>query len=86
MNHGDVVISQIAEQLDVLCSSFDTKVLAAAMMLRSAQMLRACHSAGVWKVEDVRAVVESATKNIYTPLPENRAPKVVTLDGNRTIQ
>lgn len=86
MNHSDVVISQITEQLDVLCSSFDTKVLAAAMMLRSAQMLRACHSAGVWKVEDVRAVVESATKNIYTPLPENRAPKVVTLDGNRTIQ
>jgi hypothetical protein len=86
MNHSDIVITQITEQLDVLCSSFDTKVLAAAMMLRSAQMLRACHSAGVWKVEDVRAVVESATKNIYTPLPENRAPKVVTLDGNRTIQ
>jgi hypothetical protein len=86
MNHSDIVITQITEQLDVLCSSFDTKVLAAAMMLRSAQMLRACHSAGVWKVEDVRAVVESATKNIYTPLPENRAPKVVTLDGNSTIQ
>jgi len=86
MNHNDFVINEINKELDLLFSTFDTKTLATAMMLRSAQMLRACHSAGVWKVEDVRAVVEGATEDIYEPLPKDQVPKVATTGGNGTIQ
>lgn len=85
MNHQDFVIGEIAKELDLLFSTFDTKVLAAAMLLRSTQALRAVHSAGMWRVEDVKAVIDGATKDVLTPLPKDQVPKVATLGGG-TLQ
>jgi hypothetical protein len=86
LNHQEFVYAEIAKELDILFSTFDTKTLATAMMIRSAYALRACHSAGLWKVEDVRAVVEGATADIYEPLPVDQVPKIATTGGNGTVQ
>jgi hypothetical protein len=85
MNHNDFIANEISKELDRLFGTFDTKYLATAMLIRSAQALRACHSAGVWCVEDVRAVVESATEHVYTPLPKDQVPRVASPGGN-TLQ
>jgi hypothetical protein len=85
MTHQDFIIDEIAKELDRLFATFDTKVLATAMLLRSATALRAVHSAGMWRVEDVRAVVEGVTKDIYEPLPKDQLPKVAALGGG-TLQ
>jgi hypothetical protein len=86
IDHRDFVLNEIAKELDLLFSTFDTKILATAMMLRSAHALRAVHSAGMWKVDDVRAVIEGATKDVYEPLPKDQVPKVATLGGSGTLQ
>lgn len=83
--HSDFMIGEINKELDLLFSTFDTKTLATAMMLRSAQALRAVHSAGLWRVEDVQAVVDSATKDILKPLPADQIPKIATT-GNSSLQ
>lgn len=85
MNHEDFIINEIHTELNRLFLTFDTKVLAAAMMIRAGQALRACHSAGVWTVDDVRVVVEEATADVYTPLTEDKVPRIVTT-GNDTVQ
>jgi hypothetical protein len=76
MDHRDFVLGEITKELDLLFSTFDTKILATAMMLRSA---------GMWRVEDVKAVVDGATKDILTPLPKDQVPKVAALGGG-TLQ
>ena len=78
MNRQDFIANEIHSELDRLFSTFDTKFLATAMMIRASAALRACHSAGVWTVADVRAVVEGATENVYTPLPPDQVPRIAS--------
>lgn len=86
MDHRDFIVNEINKELDLLFSTFDTKTLATVMMIRSAAALRAIHNAGLWKVDDVRAVVEGATADIYKPLPKDQIPKIATSGGNGTVQ
>lgn len=85
MNRTDFIANEIHSELDRLFSTFDTKFLATAMMIRASAALRACHSAGVWKVEDVKAVVEGALEHVYEPLPKDQVPRVAT-PGGSTLQ
>jgi hypothetical protein len=86
MKHDEFIIKEIHKELDLLFSTFDTKVLSAAMMLRSAHALRAVHSAGLWHIEDVKAVVDDSLKDIYVRLPEAKIPRVCVMGGKNTLQ
>jgi hypothetical protein len=86
MDHHDFIINEISKELDILFSTFDTRMLATAMMVRSAQALRATHASGMWRVEDVRAVIEGALENVYEPLPKEQMPKVVPTGRSGTLQ
>jgi len=77
----DDIISAISIELDRLYATFDTRVLAAAMLVKSTVVLRACHSAGAMKVEDVQAMIKEVTSDIYLPLPRSQVPPVITTDG-----
>lgn len=72
----DSMVDQIQEDLTQLFMKYDTKLLATAMLMRSATALRTVHSAGIWKVSDVQAVVEAALEDIYTPIPAENLPPV----------
>jgi hypothetical protein len=75
-SHQDFIFDEIARELTTLFTTFDTRTLASAMLIRSAKALRALHSTGMWKKEDVRVVVEAALKDIYEPLPKDQLPPV----------
>ena len=77
--HKDFIVEEIYNELNVLCSTFDTRMLATAMLLKSTQMLRALHSTGMWRTEDIKAVVEGALENIYEQLPKDQVPRVATI-------
>lgn len=79
------ILRQCEDELRSLFMRYDTKTLASLMFIRSASALRSLHTAGIWKVEDVQAVVQFALQNIYTP--QENMPEVRPLnDGNQTLQ
>jgi uncharacterized membrane protein (DUF2068 family) len=80
--HEDFIIREITKELNILFSTFDTKVLATAMMIQSARALRSLHTAGVWTVKDVKDVLAVATENILLPFPPDQIPEVRTINNS----
>lgn len=75
--------SSVQDEIDTLIQSmvmtYDTKLLGVLLLTRGAELLRAVHSAQLWRVEDVRAVVDAVTKDIYEPLDAKDIPRVETI-------
>lgn len=76
MSHQKTVLHQIADDLDAMIMKYDARLLGSAMLLRAAQVLRGAHSTGLWKLGDVRAVVEGALEDVFKPLPFAEQPAV----------
>ena len=81
--HQDFIFDEISRELTTLFMTYDTRTLATAMMVRSAKALRALHSTGMWKKEDVRAVVDAALQDIYEPIPKDQLPPVTSIGGTK---
>jgi hypothetical protein len=84
MSHQENVITQIHEELGRLAMTYDSRTLAAAMMVQAASMLRGLRAAGMWKDADVQAVVEGAVEIALGEVGE--APKVVMIDEAGPIE
>jgi hypothetical protein len=78
------LVDEMNDQLDQLFSTYDTRLLSSLMLVRAGAALRALHSVGAWKVEDVKVIVDDVLSTIYTPLPKSDHPAIATTGGDRS--
>jgi hypothetical protein len=77
--HFNTVTREITEKVHEMAGEYDSKVLAIVLLSQAGQILQMLNSLGVMDASDTRATIAEALKDVYTPLPADKLPKVQTI-------
>ena len=77
--HHTNVSNEINKRIDEMLMTYDTKLLATTLVFRGVQALRALIAANMWRKEDVKAVIDGATADVFLPFPKNKIPQISTI-------
>lgn len=78
--HLTATISKINDQLEAMAISYDSKVLAAALLMKSSALLRGLLSVGVCSEQEIMNMFQFSFAEAITPLPADKRPQIAPID------
>lgn len=77
--HMSRKLEEIQAKIDELYLTYDSKLLAAVMMVRSGQLLQGLYSVGAASDGEINSMISEAFKNATTKLPTDKTPHMITV-------
>lgn len=72
-------VEEIQTKIDDMYLTYDSKLLAAVMMVRAGQLLRGLYSIGAASDAEINAMIDEAFKDSTTKLPADKTPRTVAI-------
>jgi len=79
--HVDKTLDELNEKLNELTTQYDSKLLAASLLMRSAHLLRMLLAAGYITDREVEGMMVYAATTVAEPMPVGEKPIIMTLNA-----